>query len=56
MGFKVSDFVQGFGLFAIAVGIFMIFAGVALLGAAKALFGDEGETATRPEPVPPSTT
>jgi hypothetical protein len=43
MGFRVADFVQGFGLFAIAVGIFMIFAGVAFLGAAKALFGDEGE-------------
>ena len=56
MGFKVSDFVQGFGLFAIAVGIFMIFAGVAFLGAAKALFGDKGEKAAQPEPVPPSTT
>jgi hypothetical protein len=34
MGFKVSDFVQGFGLFAIAVGIFMIFrqSGVARRG------------------------
>ena len=56
MGFKVSDFVQGFGLFAVAVGIFMIFAGVAFLGAAKALFGDEGEKATGPEPVSPATT
>lgn len=38
MGFKVADFVQGFGLFAIAVGLFMIFAGVAFLGAAHILF------------------
>lgn len=42
MGFKVADFVQGFGLFAIAVGIFMIFAGVAFSGAAHVLFGEDG--------------
>jgi hypothetical protein len=42
MGFKVADFVQGFGLFAIAVGAFMIFAGVAFLGAAHILFGENG--------------
>ena len=42
MGFKVADFVQGFGLFAIAVGIFMIFAGVAFRGAAHILFAEDG--------------
>ena len=42
MGFKVADFVQGFGLFAIAVGLFMIFAGVAFSGAARILFGEDG--------------
>ena len=41
MGFKVTDLVQGFGAFAVAVGIFMIFAGVAFRGAAHALFDDE---------------
>lgn len=40
MGFKVADFVQGFGLFAVAVGLFMIFAGVAFSGAAHILFGE----------------
>jgi hypothetical protein len=47
MGFKVADFVLGFGLFAIAVGIFMIFAGVAFLGAARILFGDRNTAPAR---------
>lgn len=47
MGFRVADFVQGFGLFAIAVGIFMIFAGVAFSGAARLLFADNGRLHTR---------
>lgn len=47
MGFKVADFVQGFGLFAIAVGIFMIFAGVAFSGAARILFGEGGTSRSR---------
>jgi hypothetical protein len=50
MGFKVSDFVIGFGLFAIAVGIFMIFAGVAFHGAAKILFHDDGKAAASATP------
>lgn len=47
MGFKVADFVQGFGLFAVAVGIFMVFAGVAFSGAAHILFGEGGTAARR---------
>ena len=50
MGFRVADFVQGFGLFAIAVGIFMIFAGVAFSGAARLLFADNGRLHTRDGP------
>jgi hypothetical protein len=50
MGFRVADFVIGFGLFAIAVGVFMIFAGVAFAGAAKVLFSDDGKSAASPAP------